>query len=366
MDIEYAVIGGGIVGLSVAYGLLDLGKKVTVFDEGDGAFRASRGNFGLVWVQGKGAGMPDYARWTRRSAKAWRDYADEICANAGVDLALRQPGGLDYFLSEEEMAEQAAKYEVLKEQLGGDYPFSVLGPNAVKKEEPHIGPKVVGAIYHEEDGHVNPLKLLRSLASEVRRKGGVIRINSHVEAITKSGDEFRISVEGQGEVAAEKVVLCAGLGAMDLGPSLGFGSNIRPQRGQVLITEKMPKVIYHPGAEFRQVDEGGVQIGASAEEVGLDDRETVDITAGLAKHAVDVFPVLAKAKIVRSWGALRIMSRDGFPIYQKSESHPGASLVTCHSGVTLSAAHARFIPHWLESTDDAPDLAAFSEGRFNV
>ncbi|MGI9511171.1 MAG: FAD-dependent oxidoreductase, partial [Geminicoccaceae bacterium] len=55
--------------MAIAYGLVSRGLDVTVFDEGDVAFRASRGNFGLVWVQGKGLGMPDYARWTRLSAE---------------------------------------------------------------------------------------------------------------------------------------------------------------------------------------------------------------------------------------------------------------------------------------------------------
>ena len=69
METDYAIIGGGVVGLSVAHGLLGLGRRVAVLDEGDSAFRASRGNFGLVWVQSKGLNAPAYARWTRRSAR---------------------------------------------------------------------------------------------------------------------------------------------------------------------------------------------------------------------------------------------------------------------------------------------------------
>jgi hydrogen cyanide synthase HcnC len=63
---DVAVIGGGLVGSAVAWGLARAGASVTLLDEGDDALRASRGNFGLVWVQGKGDGMPEYADWTRR------------------------------------------------------------------------------------------------------------------------------------------------------------------------------------------------------------------------------------------------------------------------------------------------------------
>ncbi len=67
-DYDAMVIGGGLVGTAVAYGLTRLGKRPVVLDEGDIAHRASRGNFGLVWVQSKGFGVPEYQRWTRTSA----------------------------------------------------------------------------------------------------------------------------------------------------------------------------------------------------------------------------------------------------------------------------------------------------------
>ena len=63
------VIGGGLVGSAIAYGLARAGQKAALLDEGDVAFRASRGNFGLVWVQTKGLGAPHYQGWTRRSSE---------------------------------------------------------------------------------------------------------------------------------------------------------------------------------------------------------------------------------------------------------------------------------------------------------
>jgi len=62
---DVLVIGGGLVGTAVAYGLAREGARVTVLDEDDGGFRASRGNFGLVWIQGKGHDRTPYASWSR-------------------------------------------------------------------------------------------------------------------------------------------------------------------------------------------------------------------------------------------------------------------------------------------------------------
>lgn len=240
MTSDYAIIGGGIVGLSTAWGLLKRGLRVTVLDGDDGSFRASRGNFGLVWVQGKGLNAPGYARWSQRSAAAWSGFAAELSDATGFDLGLEQRGGYDLHFSEESLEATVAKYEGLKAELGGDYPYEVLGHNALRREEPAIGPKVMGAVLHHQDGHANPLKLLRALADDVRRLGGVVLNGKQVTDVTKT-DLFRITCSDGTEVRAQKTVLSAGLGAMTLGPKLGFKAPIRPQRGQVLITEKAAK-----------------------------------------------------------------------------------------------------------------------------
>lgn len=366
METEFAIIGGGVVGLSIAYGLLKRGRRVCVFDEGDTAYRASRGNFGLVWVQSKGMDQPAYAQWSRRSAAAYKAFAAELVERTGQDISLVQDGGYIIHMTDESLDADRKLYERLRDRLGGDYPFEVVGQNALKAEEPNIGPKVAGALYCHEDGHLNPLKLLRALATSVRLQGGVVKTESQVTDVRPLEGGYELQTKGGTNYRAEKVVLAAGLGAMTLGSKLGFMAPIRPQQGQVLITEKMPKLMNRPNSEVRQVNEGGVQIGASKAETGLIDKEDLQTVASLAKRAIDMFPKLAQAKLVRSWAALRIMSPDGIPIYQESPDHRGVFFVTCHSGITLAAAHSEFLTGWLTGAKDAPDLSVFSEARFHV
>jgi glycine/D-amino acid oxidase-like deaminating enzyme len=365
MQADYAIIGGGVVGLSVAWGLLRRGHRVIVLDGEDGSFRASRGNFGLIWVQGKGLRQPAYARWSQGSAALWAQFAAELSDSSGIELSLRQEGGLDYFLDEAALEARTRAYADLRDALGGEYPFEVLGNNALRGEEPGVGPKVAGAILHHQDGHVNPLRLLRALAFDVRRRGGQVLVGEQVVDVTRP-DGFCLTCASGRQVTVGKLVLCAGLGAASLGPKLGFLAPVRPQRGQVLITEKLPPLMRRPSGTIRQVDEGGVQIGASNEEVGPDDAVTLPVAGQLAAEAVAVFPALAQAQLIRSWGALRIMSPDGLPIYQQSALMPGASLVTCHSGITLAANHALILPEWLEAPETHPELEVFGEARFAI
>lgn len=360
------IVGGGVVGLSVAYGLLKKGEEVIVLDGADDDARASHGNFGLVWVQGKGIGAPHYASWSRRSAALWGDYAEALLEETGVDVSLRQTGGIEYFTSDDALAGYVAELGGLRDALGGDYPFDVLDHGALRAYVPEVGPKVIGGVFTQMDGHVNPLTLLRALGIAVRRRGGKVMQGLRVVDVVAHDPGFAALLADGSRVQGDGLVLAAGLGALALGHKLGFAVPIRPQQGQVLITEKLPFFLRYPSGTLRQVDEGGVQIGASKAEVGMNDQEDIATIASLAKQAVDVFPHLAKVKLVRSWAALRVMSRDGLPIYQRSPKYPRASFVTCHSGITLSAAHATLLPDWVLERNTAPDLSHFREGRFDV
>jgi glycine/D-amino acid oxidase-like deaminating enzyme len=346
---------------------LKKGENVTVLDGGDSESRASHGNFGLVWVQGKGGVQaPHYARWSRRSAQCWGDYARQLHEDSGVDVSLSQIGGIEYHTNEADLEEYGKRLQSLQSALGGDYPFELLDRNTLKKYVPEIGKKVVGGVYSNMDGHVNPLNLLRALSISIRNNGGIIKTGVKVIDIQPRGSGCAAVLENGTEIEGEELVLAAGLGAQRLGKKLGFKVPVRPQQGQVLITEKLPYFLKYPSGTLRQVDEGGIQIGATKAEVGHNDNEDLPTIAGLAQYATDVFPHLGNVKLVRSWAALRIMSPDGLPIYQRSREAPWASYVTCHSGITLSAVHARCIPEWILRYNTAPDLSLFGEDRFNV
>ena len=363
-DAEIAVIGGGLVGMAVAYGLQRLGRQVAVFDQGDVALRASRGNFGLVWVQGKGANLPDYARWTRHSAALWPELATELEVEGGIRVEHAQPGGFHLALSDDELETRVAMLQGMRDALEGDYPFEVLGHNALRSYIPEIGPDVVGAVYGPEDGHANPLYLLRGLYSAFRAKGGRVVNGSDVRAVHAEVGAFR--VEAAQTMRAGKVVLAAGHGNAALAPALGLEAPIRPQRGQVIVTERMQPFLNFPTLNVRQVGEGAIQIGDSKEDVGFDDGTTPNVLAKIAARAVRSFPMLEAVRMVRSWAAVRILSPDGCPIYDQSQDVPGAFLVNCHSGVTLAAAHALSLAKWIDGGPKPENVESLSAQRFQL
>ncbi|MGL4441475.1 MAG: NAD(P)/FAD-dependent oxidoreductase [Bosea sp. (in: a-proteobacteria)] len=362
-DCDVAVVGGGVVGLSLAWGLARRGLAVTILDEGDIAHRASRGNFALVWVQGKGLDMPEYARWTLRSAELWRSFADELGREAGMDLRYEQRGGLMASLDEAQLDQRTRQLGRLHNAVPDSASVETFDHNAMKELLPDIGPKVVGGTFCPHDGHVNSLKFFSGLHTAATARGAHYRPNCDVAEIIPVVDGFSIKAAG-GDVRARKIVLAAGLGNARLAPMIGLDAPVRPQRGQVMVTEKLLPFLHYPLDTLRQTDEGGVMIGASNEEVGFDTGNSHDVLARIAREAVEVFPRLAQVQIVRSWGALRVMSPDGYPIYDRSSACPGGYVVTSHSGITLAAIHNAVIMDAI-ADDVWPDvLQPFSARRF--
>ena len=364
-EVDALVIGGGVVGLSLAYGMARAGDRVRVLDEGDDALRAARGNFGLVWVQGKGSANPSYASWTMDSVRHWPAFAAELRQRTGVDVELSQLGGFMMYLTEHELASQHERLESLRRQVGRDYPFQVLDHEGVRALVPCIGPEVAGATYCPLDGHVSPLRLLRALLQACATLGVQFHPGMRVDWIAYRDGLFHVHSGGL-EHVAPRLVLAAGLGNKALAPTVGLKAPVVPNRGQILVTERLQPFLPYPTALVRQTGEGVVQIGDSKEDVGLDDRTTVDQLASIADRARRFFPLLESVNVVRTWGALRVMSPDGMPIYQASTQCPGAFVVTCHSGVTLAAQHAGALVDWIRGGAEPADIHGFKAERFDV
>ncbi len=363
---DVVVIGGGVVGGALALGLARSGARVIVLDEGDVAFRASRGNFALVWVQSKGLGMPEYALWSRRSADDWHKLAAILRDEAGIDVAHSQPGGFMPALSEAELEKRATAMRRLHNQEGlGDFPYEVLDHAETKRRLPDIGKDVVGALYSPLDGHVNSLRLFRALREASARRGVDYRPNHATEAIAARDGGFRVS-GAWGEVSAGQVVLAAGLGNARLAPMVGLEAPVKPSKGQIIVTEKTAPFLHHPMVTIRQTDEGGIMIGDSQEDRGFDTVVGQPVISVMAERAVRTFPRLAGLNVVRTWSALRVMSPDGFPIYEQSQSHPGAFVATCHSGVTLAANHVLTLAPAILAGELPEAVASFSARRFHV
>jgi glycine/D-amino acid oxidase-like deaminating enzyme len=355
-------------GAAIAYGLSRAGVDTLMLDGHDNNLRAARGNFGLVWVQSKGKGLQRYADWSRESARLWSGFAAELTDITGVSIAHRNDGGMMLLLGDEEVEKRKIEIAEMSKQSGTTgYDCEIITHADIQAYFPDIklGKAVTGASFCPHDGDVNPLKLLRAMHSGFVNSGGRYKSRCTVNTIDHANGVFTANTQ-EGQFLAPKIVLAAGHGISQLAESVGIDAPIRPQRGQVLITERIQQVLPMPLNSVRQTDEGGFQFGNSEEDIGFDDGTSLDVVQNIALRAVQSFPQLSTVRLVRNWGCVRVLTPDKCAIYEESISHPGAYVATSHSGVTLAAINARLVSKWIATGEQPTDFNHFSASRFHV
>lgn len=370
MNADVIVIGAGTVGAAIGYGLAGKGQRVLVLDGGDRDVRAANANFGLVWLHGKGMDMPPYYFLTRGSVDAWAAFSEELTETTAIDLQYEHDGGIVFCLGDDDFTRRRESLLRLHNQLDDatDPDWEMLDRAALERLLPRatLGAEVTGASLGRRDGHANPLRLLASLRAGIVRKGGRLLGGSIVHTIkAEPGGGFSVSF-GSEWASASRVVIAAGIGSQAIARQVGLDVPIRPQRGQILVTERVAPFLPLPTLDVRQTREGSVMIGATHEEAGLDCSTTSEAAAALSANAIRHLPALAETRLVRQWAGLRILTPDGFPVYAESETHPGAFVALCHSGVTLAAAHAGPFADAIAEGRLPASLDVFHQRRFDV
>lgn len=365
---DVMVVGGGNIGSALAYGLARSGLTVALLDEGDIAYRGAFGNFGLVWFQGKGLGLPRYVDWSLEATQMWPSFAERLEQESGILIHYEKRGGLFLCRGERGLAERREKLAQLRQQSGsGKYDCEIIEPSDLQRLIPRmrLGGNITGASFSQHDGHCNPLFLIRALHAAFRKHGGKYQPACTVQDIHHDGRVFRVRTR-KGVCGAEKLVLAAGLGIPALAAKIGLKVPVLPQRGQLIVTERLVPVLPYPISGIRQTHEGSFMLGSSNEEVGFNTSVTADVLKTIAKNAVEAFPALERVRMVRSWAALRPLAPDHYPIYDQSEACPGAYVVTSHSGVTLASLHAHHIVRWITEEVKPDGFEHFSLRRFDV
>lgn len=369
---DVIIIGGGISGAAAALGLVEEeAGKVMVFDEQLPSQRLSRGNFGLTWFMCKGANNPVYAQWCRMATQQWPDFAARLEDETGYDLELEWTGGAIQAFDDTQYQAHAQSIATLKTvcaEVGLEYPVSMLSREEFADMVPDIevGEDVKGIMYTAEQGHVNPLKLLAAVRCAFQQKGGLYHGAESVGAVTPEKDGTITVKTSRASYSCGRLVMAAGHGSRRLLAPFGVKLHVYPQRGQLMVSERYRRVLRIPVLCTRQTPDGTFLIGLSTEDAAMDSSVTLPAMKNQAANAIRLFPLLEKLNWVRSWGAIRVMTPDGAPIYSRVPEHDNITMLALHSAVSLAPLKISKIAPWILGREEAPQIAHFSNERFNV
>ncbi len=356
------------MGSAVALGLINSGVKVLMLDRISSVQNASTANFGLLWSQSKGHGNRSYARLSEKAVLAASNFIERIELKSSIDTELRLGCGIILCLGETEYLRRSEFVRSMHQQAheyGEEYSSRMIDREELQHlvGKTPLGDDVTGGSLSPIDGDVNPLLLLRAMRKVFIDKGGVFLHGCSVHAVKRFESSWRLETTS-GRIEVPRVVLAAGLGNIKLLSLLGIDAPIIPQKGQVLVTERMKPFLSFPCSGIRQTGNGSMMIGTTNENTGLEVSTTVSASKSMAQKALRIFPCLEKVRLIRSWAGLRVMTRDGAPIYEEIEEN--VYLLATHSCVTLASIHELLLPGWIMGELMPEEIRHFSLRRFHV
>jgi len=361
------VVGGGVIGCSLAYHLSGAGQIVTVLERSTVAAEASSAAAGMLAPVAESDEPGAFTDLAIAGLRAFQEDAAAIESVSGLSIEYR-PSGIV------RTAREPQRAAALKSRTGwakaAGLPVRWLDRDELLTLEPSIGKGVLGGLDSPEEGQVNPRRLTQALAQGAGRRGAGIREGCDVDSLIRSGDEVRGVRLASGEsIAADTVVLAGGPWTRFLARDIA-DLPVYPVLGQYLILRRMPcpfrRVLYGEDAYLLPRPDGTIYLGATEEpEAGFHKRVSVEGIRRLLNAGAALVPSLDGAELVIAGAGLRPRSADRMPLIGYVAGVSGLAVATGHfrNGVLLSLITGRAMTELLVFGRTSVNLAPFAPGR---
>ena len=369
---DVAVIGGGVIGLAVAWRAAKRGHDVCVLERGElgsGATHVAAGM--LAPVTEADAGELALLKLGLRSARRWPGFATELAAAADIDPGLRACGALVVARDRDE-AEALERELHLRNELGLE--VQRLLPSEARRREPALAPTVRLALAVPGDHAADPRALALALAQSARREGARLRTGASVERVRVAGDRVAgVELAGGEIVNAASVVIAAGAWTGALG-GLPDAARIplRPVKGQIMRLRDprgpglLERIVRFEGGYLVPRGDGRYVLGATMEERGFDTAVTAGGLYELLRDAGELVPGIHELVVDEIAAGLRPATPDNAPVLGRSSEIEGLVWATGHhrNGILLTPVTADLVVAALEQDPGQPVPAAFAAARF--
>ncbi len=367
MKKQVVIIGGGVIGSSIAWRLAREGAAVTVLERGRLGREASWASAGMIAPQAEAQAAGPFFQLCLRARDSFEATLETLRADTDADPEYDRTGILYVALSDSERSEleQRAQW-----QAGAGGTVEELTPAAARQMEPGLSSKTIYALYMPLERRIENRKLTLAYATAALGKGAVFVEGASAREVLIKGNSVTGVRTYDGRVFdAEIVVNAAGAWSSEI-QGIDDKFETYPVRGQIACFETRPgylrSSVFSLGGYLVPRRDGRVLAGSTMEEAGFDKSVTL---AGLAKitlAALDMVPALGELSFREAWAGLRPATRDFLPVLGPSPSMPGFFYATGHfrSGILLSAITGEIIADLIQTRNPSIDLAPFSPNRF--
>jgi glycine oxidase len=360
------IIGGGVIGLSLAYELAGCGLKVRLIEAGAPGREASWAGAGILPPASPDSSDPleQLTALSNRMHAAWHE---QLASTTGIDNGYRRTGAI-YLARDRELERQLGRF--IQEAGSNGIANERLDRPDLARIEPALNPReLLSAWLLEDEGQIRNPRHLRALVAGCIGRGVEITSGTIAQQFEIRRSRIQAVRTNLGPLDAGQFCVAAGAWSSELCEQLGIIARVKPVRGQMLLLSTPIPVLSRIVNEGRRYlvprDDGRLLVGSTEEDVGFDRGTTADAIAGLLEFAMGLVPNLARATLERFWAGLRPATDDGLPYLGSVPDVENAFVAAGHfrSGLQLSTATARVMGQLVRGLAPEIDLEQFRLDR---
>ena len=362
---DIVLIGGGVIGLSIAYELATRGASVRVLDQGQLGQESSWAGAGMIMPAQSNQTLSPVARLRAESFVRWPDWAAKLREETGIDTGFSRCGGVE-LAPDRSASETSARLAELKSE---GVRAERVGSRELHDLEPHLNGKFLDAIYMPEYCQVRNPRLVKALITTCAARG--VELSPGTPVIGFEHQETRVTAvrTPTDSIPAGQFVVCSGAWSQAVLARAGTQISIEPVHGQIVLLEMLPlptRRIIEVGPRYivPRAD-GHLLVGSTEEWVGFDKRNTAEAVAELIRFGCELIPSLKSARLERCWSGLRPGSPNGQPYLGKIPNSDNLFIAAGHfrSGLMLSPITAVLLRQILLGETPALSLDDFTPRR---
>ena len=364
MTTDVLIIGGGVIGLSIARELA-FDHSVCVVERGRCGEEASSAAAGMLGAQAEAYGDDAFFRLCVDSREMFPGLAASLLEETDIDVGLDRAGTLLLSFSE---ADIAARRERFAWQKAAGFEIEQLSAAEIRREEPFVSTDVLGGFYLPKDGQIDNRKLVDALRRSCEIRGVKFFENTAIDKLAVENGKVTGAFAGAATFSADKVVLAAGAWGTSIDRGIDLPFVIKPMRGQILQFRTAKRLFDHvivgPRGYIVPRRDGRILSGATMDDAGFDETITNEATAHLIESTTEISPSLGSQKPQDVWTGFRPFAPDRLPVLGRVPNAENLHLALGHfrNGILLSPITAKIIAGDIRGDASPPE--EFSPVRF--